>query len=61
MVATYLLIAFIIFVEVFRRFVLSEPVALVDDAAALPVPVMAWFGCAYNVRLRTHLAFRNSA
>lgn len=57
MVSTYLLIAAIIFVEVFRRFVLSEQAPWSTTLPPFLFLVMTWFGCAYNIRLRTHLAF----
>lgn len=57
MVYSYLGIAVIIFVEVIRRFVFS-----VQEPWSTTVPpvlflIMAWFGCAWNIKLRTHLAF----
>lgn len=57
MVWTYLLIAAIIFVEVFRRFVLNEQVPWSTTVPPFLFLIMTWFGCSYNVRLRTHLAF----
>lgn len=57
MVYSYLLIAGIIFVEVFRRFALNQQVPWSTTVPPLLFMVMAWFGCAYNVRLRTHLSF----
>ncbi len=57
MVWSYLVIAGIIFVEVFRRFVLSEQAAWSTTLPPYLFLIMTWFGCAYNVRLRTHLAF----
>lgn len=57
MVVSYLVIAGVIFVEVFRRFVLSEQAPWSTTLPPFLFLVMAWFGCAYNVRLRTHLAF----
>ena len=55
MVYSYLLIAAIIFIEVFRRFILSEQAAW--STTLPPVLFMAWFGCAFCVRRRSHLAF----
>lgn len=57
MVYTYLLIAGIIFVEVFRRFVLNQQSPWSTTLPPFLFLVMTWFGCAFNVRLRTHLAF----
>ena len=57
MVVTYLAIGAIISVEVVRRFVFS-----VQEPWSTTLPpylflVMTWIGCAYNVKLRTHLSF----
>lgn len=57
MVWTYLAIAAVIFVEVIRRFVLSEQAPWSTTLPPFLFLIMTWFGCAYNVRLRTHLAF----
>ncbi len=57
MVWSYLIIAGIIFVEVFRRFVLSEQAPWSTTVPPFLFLIMTWFGCSYNVRLRTHLAF----
>ncbi|MEO0818895.1 MAG: TRAP transporter small permease subunit [Pseudomonadota bacterium] len=57
MVWTYLIIAGIIFVEVFRRFVLNEQAPWSTTLPPFLFLIMTWFGCAYNIRLRTHLAF----
>ena len=57
MVWTYLIIGAIIFVEVFRRFVLNEQVPWSTTLPPFLFLIMTWFGCSYNVRLRTHLAF----
>ena len=57
MVWSYLIIAGVIFVEVFRRFVLSEQAPWSTTLPPFLFLIMTWFGCAYNVRLRTHLAF----
>lgn len=63
---TYLAMAGIIFFSVLHRFgqTLEIPWAvntpLVAWSATIPplfFMVMAWFGCSYNVRLRTHLSF----
>ncbi|MEM7507737.1 MAG: TRAP transporter small permease subunit [Pseudomonadota bacterium] len=57
LVATYLIIAGIIFVEVIRRFVFQ-----VQEPWSTTLPpylflIMTWVGCAYNTRLRAHLRF----
>ena len=57
MVWSYLIIAGVIFVEVFRRFVLSEQAPWSTTVPPFLFLIMTWFGCAFNVRLRTHLAF----
>lgn len=57
MVWSYLIIAIVIFVEVFRRFVLNEQAPWSTTLPPFLFLIMTWFGCAYNVRLRTHLAF----
>ena len=57
MVTSYLAIAAIIFVEVFRRFVLNEQAPWSTTLPPFLFLIMTWFGCAYNVKLRTHLAF----
>ncbi len=57
MVWSYLLIAAIIFVEVFRRFALNQQAPWSTTIPPFLFLVMTWFGCSYNVRLRTHLAF----
>ncbi|MDC0948960.1 TRAP transporter small permease subunit [Gammaproteobacteria bacterium] len=57
MVITYLSIGAIIFVEVFRRFVLSQQAPWSTTLPPFLFLIMTWFGCSYNVKLRTHLAF----
>ncbi|MEQ8292229.1 MAG: TRAP transporter small permease subunit [Roseovarius sp.] len=57
MVISYLAIGGIIFVEVFRRFVLSEQAPWSTTLPPFLFLIMTWFGCSYNVKLRTHLAF----
>ncbi|MEL6127021.1 MAG: TRAP transporter small permease subunit, partial [Pseudomonadota bacterium] len=57
MVWSYLAIAAIIFVEVFRRFVLNQQAPWSTTLPPFLFLIMTWFGCSYNVRLRTHLAF----
>lgn len=56
---TYIVIAGIIFVGVLQRFI---PFIPGQPAWSTTIPpllfmIMAWFGCAFNVRLRTHLSF----
>jgi len=57
MVYSYLGIAIIIFVEVIRRFVFSVQEPWSTTFPPVLFLVMAWFGCAYNIKLRTHLSF----
>ena len=57
MVYTYLAIAIIIFVEVIRRFVFSVQAPWSTTFPPVLFLVMTWFGCSYNIRLRTHLGF----
>lgn len=57
MIYSYFLIAGIIFVEVFRRFILNEQAPWSTTLPPFLFLIMTWFGCAYNVKLRTHLAF----
>ncbi|WP_116134020.1 TRAP transporter small permease [Tropicimonas sp. IMCC34043] len=57
MVYTYLAIAIIIFVEVIRRFAFSVQAPWSTTLPPVLFLVMTWFGCSYNIRLRTHLAF----
>ncbi|MGM0661635.1 MAG: TRAP transporter small permease [Pseudomonadota bacterium] len=57
MVVSYLAIGGIIFVEVIRRFVFSMQAPWSTTLPPLLFLVMTWFGCSYNVKLRTHLAF----
>ncbi|MEM6942388.1 MAG: TRAP transporter small permease subunit [Pseudomonadota bacterium] len=57
MVWTYLIIAGVIFVEVFRRFALNEQAPWSTTLPPFLFLIMTWFGCSYNIRLRTHLAF----
>lgn len=56
---TYIIIAGIIFVGVLQRFI---PFIPGQPAWSTTIPpllfmIMAWFGCTFNVRLRTHLSF----
>lgn len=57
MVVSYLAIGGIIAVEVFRRFVLQQQAPWSTTLPPFLFLIMTWFGCAYNVKLRTHLAF----
>jgi|AntRauTorckE5430_2_1112549.scaffolds.fasta_scaffold00633_2 TRAP-type C4-dicarboxylate transport system permease small subunit len=57
MVVSYLLIGGIIFVEVIRRFVFSVQAPWSTTLPPFLFLIMTYFGCSYNVKLRTHLAF----
>ena len=57
MVASYLAIAFIIFWGVIDRFVFSNQQPWSTTIPPLLFMIMAWFGAAYNIRVRTHLSF----
>ncbi|RMH44923.1 MAG: TRAP transporter small permease subunit [Alphaproteobacteria bacterium] len=57
MVYSYLAVALIIFEGVIDRFIYSDQAAWSTTVPPLLFMVMAWFGAAYNVRLRTHLSF----
>lgn len=57
MVYSYLIIAFIIFWGVIDRFVFSNQQPWSTTIPPLLFMIMAWFGAAFNVRLRTHLSF----
>lgn len=57
MVYSYLAIAFIIFWGVIDRFVFSNQQPWSTTIPPLLFMIMAWFGAAFNVRLRTHLSF----
>ena len=58
-VYTYIIIAGIIFVGVLQRFIPFLPGQPPWSTTLPPMlfMVMAWFGCSFNVRLRTHLSF----
>ncbi|GAA6176256.1 TRAP transporter small permease [Sulfitobacter pacificus] len=56
-VATYLMIAAIIFWGVIDRFIFSSQWSGSTTVPPFLFMIMAWFGCSYNVRLRTHLSF----
>jgi TRAP-type C4-dicarboxylate transport system permease small subunit len=54
---SYVAMAGIIFVEVFRRFIFSQQAAW---SSTIPIYLflwIVWIGCAYNVRIRAHLSF----
>lgn len=57
MVWSYLAIAFIIFWGVIDRFVFQNQQPWSTTIPPLLFMIMAWFGAAFNVRLRTHLSF----
>jgi TRAP-type C4-dicarboxylate transport system permease small subunit len=57
MVGSYLAIALIIFWGVIDRFVFSSQLPWSTTIPPLLFMIMAWFGAAYNIRLRTHLSF----
>ncbi|MGC1497791.1 MAG: TRAP transporter small permease subunit [Sulfitobacter sp.] len=56
-VATYLMISVIIFWGVIDRFIFSNQWAGSTTVPPFLFMIMAWFGCSYNVKLRTHLSF----
>lgn len=57
MITCYLAIAGIIFWGVVDRFVFSSQLPWSTTIPPFLFMVMAWFGAAYNVRVRTHLSF----
>lgn len=57
MVWSYLAVALIIFWGVIDRFVFSNQQPWSTTIPPLLFMIMAWFGAAFNVRLRTHLSF----
>lgn len=57
MVYSYLAIAFIIFWGVIDRFIFNNQQPWSTTIPPFLFMIMAWFGAAYNVRLRTHLSF----
>ena len=57
MVVSYLAIAFIIFWGVIDRFIFNDQEPWSTTIPPFLFMIMAWFGAAYNVRLRTHLSF----
>ena len=56
-VLMYLIIAWIIFTGVIDRFVYSSQKPWSTTIPPYLFMIMAWFGCSYNVKLRTHLSF----
>lgn len=56
-IASYLLITAIIFVEVIRRFVFQLQAPWSTTLPPYLFLVMTWFGAAYNAKLRSHLSF----
>lgn len=53
----YITIAMIIFVEVIRRFVFNVQAPWSTTLPPYLFLLLTWIGCAYNVKLRAHLAF----
>ncbi len=53
----YMTIAMIIFVEVIRRFVFNVQAPWSTTLPPYLFLLLTWIGCAYNVKLRTHLSF----
>ena len=53
----YIVMAVIIFIGVIQRFVFSVQVPWSTTIPPLLFMIMAWYGCAFNIRLRTHLSF----
>lgn len=53
----YIIMATIIFVGVIQRFVFSNQVPWSTTIPPLLFMIMAWYGCSFNVKLRTHLSF----
>ena len=56
-ITAYIIIAVIIFVGVIQRFVFSSQVPWSTTIPPLIFMIMSWYGCSYNVKLRTHLSF----
>ncbi|MDG1377307.1 MAG: TRAP transporter small permease subunit [Yoonia sp.] len=54
---SYIVMAAIIFFGVIQRFWLSGQPAWSTTIPPLIYMIMAWYGCSFNVRLRTHLSF----
>ncbi len=57
MVVAYLAIGYIIFSGVVQRFFLDGQPPWSTTIPPFLFLIMAWVGCSYNVKLRTHLAF----
>lgn len=57
LIAIYLTISGVIFVEVIRRFVFQVQAPWSTTLPPYLFLVMTWIGCAYNAKLRTHLSF----
>ncbi len=57
LVAIYVTIAMVIFVEVIRRFAFSVQAPWSTTLPPYLFLVMTWVGCAYNAKLRSHLSF----
>ena len=57
MVWSYLAIAAIIFWGVIDRFIFSNQQPWSTTIPPLLFMIMAWYGCTFNIRLRTHLSF----
>ena len=57
MVVAYLAIGYIIFAGVLQRFYFSGQPPWSTTIPPFLFMIMAWFGAAYNIRLRTHLSF----
>ena len=57
MITCYLLTALIIFWGVVDRFIFSNQQPWSTTIPPLLFMIMAWFGAAYNIRVRTHLSF----
>jgi len=54
-VYSYIIMAGIIFVGVIQRFAFSSQVPWSTTIPPLLFMIMAWYGCSFNVKLRTHL------
>ncbi|MEO1161358.1 MAG: TRAP transporter small permease subunit, partial [Pseudomonadota bacterium] len=57
MITCYLAIALIIFWGVIDRFIFANQQPWSTTIPPFLFMIMAWFGAAYNVRVRTHLSF----
>ena len=56
-VYSYIIMATIIFVGVIQRFAFNNQVPWSTTIPPLLFMIMAWYGCSFNVKLRTHLSF----